>query len=93
MSPEYVATSKDAADERTLEFGAGRFIFHEGDLGTEMYIIHEGRVRQGGSPEEVFRRPNSEFVARFVRSENVLRGRARAGGRLVRFDRPAGAWV
>jgi len=44
MSPEYVASSRDAADDRTLEFGAGRFIFHEGDLGTEMYIIHEGQV-------------------------------------------------
>ena len=44
MSPEYVATSRDPAEERTLEFGAGRFIFHEGDLGTEMYIIHEGQV-------------------------------------------------
>lgn len=43
-------------------------------------IIHEGRMRQVGTPEEVFRRPNSEFVARFVRSENVLRGTARAGG-------------
>ena len=44
MSPEYVATSKEPAGKRTLEFGAGRFIFHEGDLGTEMYIIHEGQV-------------------------------------------------
>lgn len=44
MSPEYVATSRDPAGDRTLEFGAGRFIFHEGDLGTEMYIIHEGQV-------------------------------------------------
>ena len=44
-------------------------------------IIHQGRMRQVGTPEEVFRRPNSEFVAQFVRSENVLRGRARAGGR------------
>ena len=44
MSPEYVATSRDAPGERTLEFGAGRFIFHEGDLGTEMFIIHEGQV-------------------------------------------------
>ncbi|MDH4179717.1 MAG: ABC transporter ATP-binding protein [Armatimonadota bacterium] len=43
-------------------------------------IIHQGRMRQVGTPEEVFRRPNSEFVARFVRSENILRGRARAGG-------------
>ena len=40
-------------------------------------IIHQGRIQQVGRPEEVFRRPGSEFVARFVRSENVLRGRAR----------------
>lgn len=42
-------------------------------------IIHEGRVRQVGTPEEVFRRPNSEFVARFVRTENIYRGRAHQG--------------
>ena len=40
-------------------------------------IIHQGRMRQVGAPEEVFRRPNCEFVARFVRSENILRGAAR----------------
>jgi molybdate transport system ATP-binding protein len=40
-------------------------------------IIHQGRIRQVGTPEEVFRRPNSEFVARFVRSENILPGTAR----------------
>jgi ABC-type sugar transport system ATPase subunit len=39
-------------------------------------IIHQGRIRQVGTPEEVFHRPVSEFVARFVRSENILRGRA-----------------
>jgi len=44
MTPEYVAISQDSSGDRTLEFGAGRFIFHEGDLGTEMFIIHEGRV-------------------------------------------------
>ena len=44
MSPEYVATSRDPSVDRTLEFGDGRFIFHQGDLGTEMYIIHEGQV-------------------------------------------------
>jgi molybdate transport system ATP-binding protein len=47
-------------------------------------IIHEGRIRQIGSPEEVFRRPASRFVAGFVRSENILRGRAaRRAGRLA----------
>ncbi len=40
-------------------------------------IIAQGRMRQVGTPEEVFRKPNSEFVARFVRSENILRGSAR----------------
>jgi ABC-type Fe3+/spermidine/putrescine transport system ATPase subunit len=38
-------------------------------------VIHEGRIRQVGTPESVFRRPASEFVARFVRAENILRGR------------------
>jgi len=37
-------------------------------------IMQDGRVRQVGTPEEVFRRPASEFVARFVRSENIWRG-------------------
>jgi ABC-type Fe3+/spermidine/putrescine transport system ATPase subunit len=47
-------------------------------------IIHEGRIRQIGTPEEVFRRPNSEFVARFVRTENIFRGTATSQrGRLV----------
>lgn len=44
MTPEYVAVSRDPSGDRTLEFGAGRYIFHEGDLGTEMFIIHEGQV-------------------------------------------------
>ncbi|NIN12136.1 MAG: ABC transporter, partial [Gemmatimonadales bacterium] len=43
-------------------------------------IIHHGQVRQVGTTEDVFRRPASEFVARFVRSENVLRGTARGAG-------------
>jgi len=47
-------------------------------------IIHEGRLRQIGPPEDVFRRPNSEFVAHFVRTENILRGRAeRRNGALI----------
>lgn len=28
----------------TMDFAAGDYVFHEGDLGTEMYIIHEGKV-------------------------------------------------
>jgi ABC-type Fe3+/spermidine/putrescine transport system ATPase subunit len=43
-------------------------------------IMNQGRVQQIGTPEEVFRRPNSEFVAWFVRSENILRGQAARNG-------------
>ena len=47
MSPEYVATSRDPSVDRTLEFGKGRFIFHQGDL-----LAHTGpcqrRVNRGG---------------------------------------------
>jgi ABC-type Fe3+/spermidine/putrescine transport system ATPase subunit len=41
-------------------------------------IIHEGRIQQVGVPEEVFRRPTSEFVAHFVRCDNLLKGMARS---------------
>jgi hypothetical protein len=44
MSPEYIATSWDPSADRTVEFAAEEFIFREGDLGTEMFIIHEGQV-------------------------------------------------
>jgi ABC-type sugar transport system ATPase subunit len=47
-------------------------------------VIHQGRMKQVGTAEEVFRRPASEFVARFVRSDNILRGVAeRRDGRLM----------
>jgi len=49
-------------------------------------IIHEGRVRQVGEAEEVFRRPVSEFVARFVRCDNILAGRARRVERGLRVE-------
>ena len=49
-------------------------------------IISDGRMRQVGTVEDVFRRPDSEFVARFVRADNLLRGTARRknGGLEVR---------
>ena len=39
-------------------------------------ILHEGRFQQIGPIDELLRRPNSEFVARFVRTENIFSGRA-----------------
>jgi ABC-type Fe3+/spermidine/putrescine transport system ATPase subunit len=51
-------------------------------------IVAQGRVQQVGTPEDVFRRPRSEFVARFVRTENIFRGRARRqpGGLAIETD-------
>lgn len=37
-------------------------------------IIRDGIIQQIGTPEDVFRRPVNEFVARFVRADNVLSG-------------------
>ena len=35
-------------------------------------LFNEGRVMQVGTPQEIYRRPNSRFVADFVGSSNVL---------------------
>jgi molybdopterin-binding protein len=39
-----------------------------------------GRIVQVGTPEEIFRRPANEFVARFVGVRNIFRGEARPAG-------------
>jgi putative spermidine/putrescine transport system ATP-binding protein len=35
-------------------------------------VFDQGRVMQVGTPEEIYRRPNSRFVANFVGSSNIL---------------------
>lgn len=51
-------------------------------------IIHQGVIQQIGTPEEIFRRPVSEFVARFVRCENIFKGTAvaRDDGSVVKTE-------
>jgi molybdate transport system ATP-binding protein/molybdate/tungstate transport system ATP-binding protein len=43
-------------------------------LGDVVAVLAEGKVLQQGTPEEVFRRPNSAFVAQFTGAGNVLAG-------------------
>lgn len=38
-------------------------------------VMNQGRIEQLGTPEEIYDRPRSEFVARFIGSSNVVRGR------------------
>jgi iron(III) transport system ATP-binding protein len=39
-------------------------------------VMNGGRIEQIGSPEDVYQRPTSEFVARFIGGTNILRGKA-----------------
>jgi len=57
-------------------------------MGQRIGVLHEGRLRQVGTPEEVYQRPADVHVARFVGTPgmNVLQGRGRGtgeGGRVV----------
>src|SRR5262245_45282352 len=39
-------------------------------------VMNQGKIEQAGSPEEIYERPRSEFVARFIGSSNVVKGMA-----------------
>ena len=39
-------------------------------------VMNAGRIEQAGTPEDIYDRPRSEFVARFIGMSNVLRGKA-----------------
>jgi iron(III) transport system ATP-binding protein len=40
-------------------------------------VMNAGRIDQLGTPEDIYDRPQSEFVARFIGASNVIRGTAR----------------
>ena len=39
-------------------------------------VMNAGKIEQAGSPEDIYNRPRSEFVARFIGSSNVVKGRS-----------------
>ena len=39
-------------------------------------VMNHGKIEQAGSPEDIYDRPRSEFVARFIGSSNVIKGKA-----------------
>lgn len=45
-------------------------------------VMHLGRVEQLGTPEELYERPTTRFVADFIGSTNLLRGVIQADSRL-----------
>ena len=58
-------------------------------LSDRLAVMSEGRIRQLGTPEEIYRQPCDRFVASFVGDTNVLRARHREHRRNLRDRR---AW-
>ena len=52
-------------------------------LGDMVAVLARGRIAQSGSPESVFRFPNSPFVAEFIGTGTVLRGAVERTGPAV----------
>ncbi len=48
-------------------------------------VMNQGRIEQADSPEAIYQRPRSEFVARFIGGTNIFRGR-RVAADLVDCD-------
>ena len=45
-------------------------------------VMNLGKIEQSGTPEDIYNRPRSEFVARFIGSSNVIKGKGLADGRV-----------
>ena len=52
-------------------------------------VMNHGKVEQLGPPEEIYSRPRSEFVARFIGGANILRGAALDQARVSVAGAPA----
>ena len=47
-------------------------------MSDRIVVMRDGLIEQTGTPDEIYRLPNSAFVADFVGSANLMRGRHRA---------------
>ena len=46
-------------------------------------VMNGGKIDQLGSPEDIYARPESEFVARFIGASNVIKGDALDGNHVA----------
>src|ERR671916_1784611 len=62
------------------------FITHDQEealeLGDRIAVLHAGHLEQIGTPEEVYNRPETEYVATFLGAANLLLGVVGRGGRV-----------
>jgi CRP-like cAMP-binding protein len=78
MKAVFKTTSgKDAVKDPTVTIPAGEFVFREGDLGTEMFIILEGEVqilkKLGSETRVLTRLEKGDFFGEMAVLENVPR--------------------
>lgn len=70
------------------------FVTHEQeeafDLGGRVAVLHRGLLDQVGTPEELYERPQTRFVAGFIGRNNLLPATAVPGGVVLRIG-PGGA--
>jgi ABC-type Fe3+/spermidine/putrescine transport system ATPase subunit len=62
-------------------------------LSDRIGVMEEGRIVQVGSPEEIYRRPATRFVAEFVGRANMIDGVGTVDGGLSRVETPSGVAV
>jgi sulfate transport system ATP-binding protein len=59
------------------------FVTHDQEEAMEIcdriFVINQGRIEQGGKPEEIYNHPATEFVVNFVGSMNVIPGKVENG--------------
>jgi spermidine/putrescine ABC transporter ATP-binding subunit len=76
------------------------FVTHDQEeamsMADRIAVMDEGRIEQVGTPEEIYRRPASRFVADFIGESNFLRVRRGSDGVVLAMDGsrvpcPAGA--
>lgn len=55
-------------------------------LGNRIGIMKEGKIVQTGDSSQVFKEPNSEFVANFVGTENIFEGKSTVDNGIAKIE-------
>ena len=59
-------------------------------LSDRIAVLSQGRIEQVGTPEDIYQRPASRFVAEFIGSSNLLEGMVTPGGDTLMLVTQAG---
>lgn len=93
MTAKFKTTGRPGADRYLVSVPSGAFVFEEGELGTEMYIIQEGKVeilqRVGGESRQRAVLEKGDFFGEMSLLEDLPRNasaRALADSRLLKID-------